>query len=147
MNQALRDLIKNIEEHLLARGWKQKDLAEASGLTQGAISTYLSGKVAPQFDALSKIAAAFGVHPSRLLMGEEVDGTIVRYKRVTPPKAEIIEMVRRELFFLNRIPEEAQELLREVCDRNLWEGLLPVLRSVVKRSAAGAGGAGKSRRS
>jgi transcriptional regulator with XRE-family HTH domain len=109
MSQGFKDLISNISELLQERGWSQRKLAEYTGLTPGAISYYLNGKTAPQLDAMLKIANAFGVPVSRLLLGkgDQVD-TITKTIRVQATPLEALEMIRKELLFAAQIPPEAR---------------------------------------
>lgn len=45
-----------------AKGWNQVQLAEASGVSQGAISLYESGKREPDNEALKRLGRAFTVY-------------------------------------------------------------------------------------
>lgn len=52
-------------ERLKENGWSQADLARHSGLTRGAISNYVNGRV-PDEVALRKIAKAFNIPPENI---------------------------------------------------------------------------------
>lgn len=54
------------------KGVKAIDLARNSGMTRGAISQYLAGKVTPKVDKLNDLAKALLVNPV-WLMGYDVD--------------------------------------------------------------------------
>jgi transcriptional regulator with XRE-family HTH domain len=47
--------------------WTQLQLADRSGMPQGSISKIESGTGGVDLDTLSRLAAAFGVHPGDLL--------------------------------------------------------------------------------
>lgn len=51
------------------RGWSQAELSERSGLTHGAISTYINARRRPGFDALWRMHDALGCTWEEL-MGE-----------------------------------------------------------------------------
>lgn len=46
---------------MLARGWKQQDLADASGLSQGHLSEVINGKRRLQFVLMIRLARALDV--------------------------------------------------------------------------------------
>ena len=52
-------------ERLKENGWSQADLARRSGLTRGAISNYVNGRV-PDEISLRKIAKAFNMPPENV---------------------------------------------------------------------------------
>ena len=82
-NLVLKQLLsKRLNELLLARGWRQVDLVNATGLTRDAISTYVLGKVIPSNLALNKIAKAFGVRPDDLLPGATADRSVALTRTV-----------------------------------------------------------------
>jgi len=58
---------------LLARrkGWKQKHLVEATGLSQQAVSRYWRGERPLRTDTLDLFAAALGCRPAAILAGDE----------------------------------------------------------------------------
>lgn len=58
----------NIRRELAARKWTQSDLAERAGMPQPRISEVLIGTYEPSLSKLEKIANAFGVTLSALLM-------------------------------------------------------------------------------
>lgn len=58
----------NVRREMDARGWSQLDLSEKSGIAQSYISGILKGNFASRFTTVEKIATAFGVHPSALLL-------------------------------------------------------------------------------
>jgi transcriptional regulator with XRE-family HTH domain len=96
MDPLWQTLIQNIEELLAAKGWNQSRLAEASGLSRSAISTYMSGRNMPQLDAVSRIAAALGTTPSRLLAKDREPGMIVKYEKVELTQQELKARLERE---------------------------------------------------
>lgn len=70
-----------IQELLDARNMSRKDLAEASGLTEAAISRYITGARVPKSISLSAIAKALNVTSDELLdnvsdTSDEVDDAI-----------------------------------------------------------------------
>ena len=52
------------------RGWKQRDLANRTGLTEVTISSIMNGKNEPRISTLREIRNAFGCSWSELLDGE-----------------------------------------------------------------------------
>lgn len=58
---------RKIAELLVMRGMSQKQLAEASGLTEAAISRYIAGTRKPKSISLSAIAKALDVTMDELL--------------------------------------------------------------------------------
>jgi transcriptional regulator with XRE-family HTH domain len=72
---------EKIQELLDARNMSRKELAEASGLTEAAISRYITGTRAPKSISLSAIAKALDVTSDELLGNindtkDEVDDAI-----------------------------------------------------------------------
>ncbi len=53
-------IINALIDQRKAKGWTQKELAEASSLTQSVIARLESKKVTPQLDTLLKIVGALG---------------------------------------------------------------------------------------
>ncbi len=75
------ELGEKIQELLDARNMSRKELAEASGLTEAAISRYITGARAPKSISLSAIAKALDVTSDELLGNvsdtkDEVDDAI-----------------------------------------------------------------------
>ena len=74
-------LSENIQELLEARSMSRRELAEASGLTEAAISRYITGTREPKSISLSAIAKALDVTSDELLGNvnntkDEVDDAI-----------------------------------------------------------------------
>lgn len=79
--EATMELGERIQELLDARNMSRKELAEASGLTEAAISRYITGARAPKTISLSAIAKALDVTSDELLGNvrdtkDEVDDAI-----------------------------------------------------------------------
>lgn len=66
----LKDILKVIAEHRVARGWTEYQLAEHAGLPQSAISSWYRKKMIPTVPSLEKICAAFGITLSQLFAEE-----------------------------------------------------------------------------
>lgn len=65
-------LAERIQKIMTDRGWKQRDLAKAAGLTQAAISRFFREPSRKgRSDTIEKIAAAGGVSVSWLATGDE----------------------------------------------------------------------------
>ena len=62
---------ERIREGLLLRELKQSDLAERTGISKGALSSYISGRYVPKQTNIYKIAKALNVSEP-WLMGEDV---------------------------------------------------------------------------
>ena len=52
----MTDFCKRLRQGLDVRGLKPVDLAEHLGISRGAVSQYLSGKIAPRQDKLYQIS-------------------------------------------------------------------------------------------
>jgi transcriptional regulator with XRE-family HTH domain len=64
-----RDLLAiNVEREMHARGWTQVELADKCELSQPRVSELLKGTYGSRMEIIDRIAKAFGVHPSALLM-------------------------------------------------------------------------------
>lgn len=87
---------QRLSKALNARGMKAIDLANATNLSRGAISQYLSGKVIPKQDKLYLLAKALHV-TEPWLMGYDVDSTTHHVKEI-PQNAEPINELVNELF-------------------------------------------------
>jgi len=57
----------NVRAEMARQRKRQADLGEVLGLTQGAISKRMSGKIALDVDELGKIAAFLGIDPATLI--------------------------------------------------------------------------------
>ena len=66
----LKDILKVIAEHRVARGWTEYQLAEHAGLPQSTISSWYRKKMIPTVSSLEKICAAFGITLSQLFAEE-----------------------------------------------------------------------------
>ena len=58
----------NVRREMAMRGWSQTDLAQRTGLKQAQVSEILSGKRDHGLKKLGKVAKAFGLRTSALLM-------------------------------------------------------------------------------
>lgn len=58
----------NVRREMTARNWTQAELAERTGMPQPRISEVLTGRYDPSLGKLDKIAKAFGITLSTLLM-------------------------------------------------------------------------------
>ena len=68
----MTDFCRRLKEGLDIRGMKPVDLAERLGTSRGAISQYLSGKIAPRQDKLYQISQILNCSPA-WLMGADLD--------------------------------------------------------------------------
>lgn len=68
MNRLI-ELGKRIRFLRLERKWSQEDLALAAGINKNYLSDLERGMRNPTFEVLDKIATAFGMSLSQLLMG------------------------------------------------------------------------------
>lgn len=62
----LQEFGRRLYNLMLKKGWRQADLARASGLPRDSISTYVRGTVRPTEESLKKVASALGVKPEEL---------------------------------------------------------------------------------
>lgn len=58
---------RRVYQLMLAKGWRQSDLARRSGLGRDSISTYIRGRSFPEPVSLQKMAKALGVTSEELL--------------------------------------------------------------------------------
>ena len=66
----------NVRREMDVRGWTQTDLADACELWQTQISEFLLGKTDHRLSTIDKLAKAFGITASAMLMPpseEEID--------------------------------------------------------------------------
>jgi transcriptional regulator with XRE-family HTH domain len=95
-------LLKKLQE----MDWSQADLARQSGLTKGAISKYLMGRI-PDETALRKIARAFKLPPE----------TVFRAAGVLPPQLpenEKLEQAKHLLSDPSLTDEDKEEILEQI---------------------------------
>jgi len=94
-------LSDRLKKTMKERGYNQKELAERTGLTEAAVSKYLSGYRMPHLEILVLLAKSLGVTTDYLLGVESVD------------KAEnyqlVYEMIQRNKGLFN--PEEKMKLI------------------------------------
>ena len=60
----------NLASAMKAKGWTQGQLSDHSGIRQGNISHYLTGRREPKAEQLHQLAQALGVSMEWLLAGE-----------------------------------------------------------------------------
>lgn len=65
---------QRLRQAMFFKGIRQKDIVERTGLSDGKISSYVSGRYKPNAESLTKIAKAIDVAPA-WLMGEGPDMT------------------------------------------------------------------------
>lgn len=85
-------------EKLKELNWTQADLAHYSGLTKGAISNYINGRI-PDKKALLKIAKAIKV-PNEI---------IFRAANLLPKEDKKTELIEEAIHLLQELPIEEQE--------------------------------------
>jgi transcriptional regulator with XRE-family HTH domain len=67
----MKSVSQRIQEGMEIRGLKQVDLVNMTGISKGALSSYLSGKYVPKQNNIYKIAKALNVSEA-WLMGTDV---------------------------------------------------------------------------
>lgn len=90
---------QRIQEGLELRGLKQTDLVEKTGISKGALSSYISGRYTPKQNNIYLIAKALDVNEA-WLMGADVpmerkDNSLT--KRDTKDIEKILDMTRAQL--------------------------------------------------
>jgi transcriptional regulator with XRE-family HTH domain len=60
---------ENVQALLAQRGWSQRELAAAAGISPGAVGAILEGE-SPNLRTLAKVATAFGVEVADLMRDE-----------------------------------------------------------------------------
>lgn len=86
-----------LAEALQMRNMKAIDLAKETGLSRGAISQYLSGKIVPKRDNLILLAKALHVSES-WLRGYDIDESKIHKVSAVPSGSEPINNLIKELF-------------------------------------------------
>lgn len=86
---------ERLKEVMDARGLRQSDLVELTGLGKSAISQYLSGKVTPKQDKIFRLAKAINVSPEWLLGYTENAEASKLYILATQLKPEDVQMLIR----------------------------------------------------
>ncbi len=71
-----------LREARLARGWTLRQLADATGISLGAISLIERNQRMPSIENVYKFAKALGVSPSTLVAGEERDDFVAYIERI-----------------------------------------------------------------
>lgn len=66
------DLATRIKETRVAKSLTQRQLSDATGLTQQCISRFEHGDARPSIDSLLRIARALGIQPGELLNSESL---------------------------------------------------------------------------
>ena len=97
------------------RNIDQKDIARVAGVTEGAVSQWISGKTIPKIGRLQRVADFLGVPLSYFV--DSIDMTIVAYNGSDPLKQEISNMLTQ---ILNKTDDATQLKLL----KNLLEGFL-----------------------
>lgn len=84
---------------LREKGWSQKELADACGITPAAVCRYCAGQRTPRASTLARLSAALGVSTDELL-GSPGVGSVnlaAAIRRVESSAAEIPRPVRERL--------------------------------------------------
>lgn len=71
----------NLTRFLNERGWTQRDLAAASGISQPSISRYLAAATEPKIGDVLKISDALGINVDYLLHPERYTAPLKEYAR------------------------------------------------------------------
>lgn len=84
------------------RNIDQKDIARAAGVTEGAVSQWISGKTIPKIGRLQRVADFLGVPLSYFV--DSIDNiTVIAYGGSNPLKQEISNLVTN---ILNKVDNE-----------------------------------------
>lgn len=79
-----QEIGRRIHKRMLARGWRQADLARASDLSRNSISNYIKGNQAPSGTSLVALAKALKCKPADLVpdfkMPEDTRETLLEMK-------------------------------------------------------------------
>jgi len=92
-------MIFRLREILKEKGFTIAQFAERVGISQSNLSNYMSGKISPTLDTLSKIADALDIEISELFRKEEDIILVAKYegKEVTITNQELIEFIKTKL--------------------------------------------------
>ncbi|PHJ38566.1 hypothetical protein P378_08725 [Desulforamulus profundi] len=124
--------IKNVGERIIARltelNQKQADLCRATGLSNNAISQYVTGKRTPDTLSLYKIATALDVPMEWILTGEnkyrKIDTTTEKTEKVGPLSEQEKEMLWKFRQLDTRDQEYAKANIDMLYDRTVKKGTL-----------------------
>ena len=72
---------ENIKQSLQERGWKQKDLAEALGVTAQSVTNWLKGSDFPRPDKLLKLATTLQLGFDKLVKTDTVGQPVVAFRK------------------------------------------------------------------
>lgn len=93
-----RTLGRRLARLLKERGMTQKDLAQATHLTEAAISRYISGKREPRAVTVANIAEALRVDPAEIT-GDDKDREVDDAIRLIARNAHDLSQEQREELF------------------------------------------------
>lgn len=88
-----------LREILKERGITVGQFAELSGISQSNLSNYMSGKISPTLDTLTKIADALEIDIAELFKKEEDIVLVAKYegKEVIISNQELLEFIKNKL--------------------------------------------------
>jgi transcriptional regulator with XRE-family HTH domain len=98
--QALAELAKRVSMRLTFHGITQKEVADRTGVSQGTVSKWLSGKP-PGLRTLPKLAEVLGVSVEYLLTGKEPSNA----RAIADLEAEVLRL-RKELARMHNVAAE-----------------------------------------
>ena len=108
----MSDTAKRLKEAIEKAGIKQVELCEKTGISKGALSSYLSGRYEPKQNNIYALAKALGVNPA-WLMGLEVPMYEIKID-VQPPISTFETRIIAYFKMLNK--EGREEALKRVAE-------------------------------
>lgn len=101
------DLSERISKMRRQHGWKQQELAERAGITQGALSQIENGKRAPTLLVLRKLAKAFE-------LSVEVLVEVPKYEYTNEPA---IRDFYQRYQIINELTDDDQQMILDMVKR------------------------------
>jgi transcriptional regulator with XRE-family HTH domain len=92
-------MIFRLREILKERQLTIAEFSKKSGISQSNLSNYMSGKVSPTLDTLTKIAESLAINVSELFEKEEDIVIFIKYKNqlIEISQKELVEFVKEKI--------------------------------------------------
>ncbi len=111
-----------VRTHRERDGYSRRELAEAAGLSEGAVRDYELGKRSPTFEAVCRLAVALGVKPNAFAAGADVSGAFRLQPKPSRVPYSIITFGKHKGQRLNELPGDYLRWLLQERPRLLQPG-------------------------
>lgn len=111
-----QDFGRRLYQHMIAKGWRQSELARQADIKRDSVSTYIRGKTLPTPLNLRKLAKALGVTDEDLLpnyMESAIDEDMPAFEMRVSPGAPTKAWVRVNRMVSTSTAVKLAELLEE----------------------------------